>query len=77
MNTVGFTWTQSGGLQSFGPSGTLAFAISDLGTVVDARPRRAERSMPFRGRNLAESKIWALSVARKVVRLVSTRTVGS
>ena len=38
MNTVGFTWTQAGGFQSFGPAGTLAFAINDSGTVVGRAP---------------------------------------
>lgn len=38
MNTVGFTWTQSGGMQSFGPAGTLAFAINDSGVVVGRAP---------------------------------------
>jgi len=33
-NTVGFAWTEAAGLQSFGPSGTLAFAINAGGTVV-------------------------------------------
>ena len=33
-NTLGFLWTQAGGLQSFGSSGTLAYAINDPGTVV-------------------------------------------
>lgn len=33
-NTVGFTWTETTGLQSFGASGTLAFAVNGAGTVV-------------------------------------------
>jgi len=31
---VGFTWTQAGGRQDFGATGTLPFAVSDAGTVV-------------------------------------------
>jgi probable HAF family extracellular repeat protein len=34
LNTVGFTWTQNGGLLSLGSAGTLAFGINDAGTVV-------------------------------------------
>lgn len=34
LNVVGFSWTQSGGLQSFGAPGTMAFAINDAGTIV-------------------------------------------
>ncbi|MGA3106645.1 MAG: Ig-like domain repeat protein [Terriglobales bacterium] len=37
-NTVGFTWTETAGLQSFGPSGTLAFAVNAAGTVVGQSP---------------------------------------
>jgi probable HAF family extracellular repeat protein len=33
-NVVGFSWTQAGGLQSFGAPGTLAFGINDAGTIV-------------------------------------------
>ena len=33
-NVVGFTWTEAGGLQSFGTPGTLALAVNDSGTVV-------------------------------------------
>ena len=32
--TTGFTWTQAGGLQNLGSSGTLAYAINNAGTVV-------------------------------------------
>ena len=34
LNTLGFTWTASGGLQSFGTAGTLGFGVNDEGTVV-------------------------------------------
>jgi len=37
-NTLGFLWTQSGGLQNLGATGTLAFAINDAGTVVGQTP---------------------------------------
>jgi probable HAF family extracellular repeat protein len=37
-NTAGFTWTQAGGLQSFGPAGTVAFAVNDAGTIVGQAP---------------------------------------
>jgi probable HAF family extracellular repeat protein len=37
-NPTGFTWTQEGGLQSFGPFGTVAFAVNDAGTVVGQSP---------------------------------------
>ena len=37
-NTTGFTWTQAGGLQSFGTVGTVAFAVNDAGTVVGQSP---------------------------------------
>lgn len=37
-NTLGFLWTQSGGLQNLGSAGTLAFAINDSGTVVGQTP---------------------------------------
>ncbi len=33
-NVAGFTWTQSGGFESFGAPGTMAFAINDAGTIV-------------------------------------------
>jgi probable HAF family extracellular repeat protein len=33
-NTLGFTWTQAGGLQNLGSAGTLAYDINDSGTVV-------------------------------------------
>jgi probable HAF family extracellular repeat protein len=33
-NAVGFSWTQDGGLQSFGTPGTLGMAINDAGTIV-------------------------------------------
>ena len=33
-NVVGFSWTQAGGLQSFGAPGTLVFAVNDGGTIV-------------------------------------------
>jgi probable HAF family extracellular repeat protein len=33
-NTVGFNWTQAGGIQSFGAPGTLAFGVNDAGTIV-------------------------------------------
>jgi probable HAF family extracellular repeat protein len=33
-STFGFFWTQAGGFQSFGPAGTLPYAINDGGTVV-------------------------------------------
>lgn len=33
-NTVGFSWTQTGGIQSFGAAGTLAFGVNDAGTIV-------------------------------------------
>lgn len=33
-NTLGFIWTQQGGLQNIGPAGTLPLAINDSGTVV-------------------------------------------
>jgi len=33
-NVLGFSWTQAGGLQSFGAPGTMAFAINDAGTIV-------------------------------------------
>jgi probable HAF family extracellular repeat protein len=34
LNTLGFLWSQAGGLQNIGDPGTLAFAISDSGMVV-------------------------------------------
>lgn len=37
-NTLGFLWTQSGGLQNLGSAGTLASAINDSGTVVGQTP---------------------------------------
>jgi probable HAF family extracellular repeat protein len=37
-NTLGFTWTQAGGLQNLGPAGTLAYAVNDAGTVVGQSP---------------------------------------
>lgn len=33
-NVVGFSWTQAGGLESFGAPGTMAFGINDAGTIV-------------------------------------------
>jgi probable HAF family extracellular repeat protein len=36
--TLGFLWTQSGGLQNLGATGTLAFGINDSGTVVGQTP---------------------------------------
>jgi probable HAF family extracellular repeat protein len=37
-DTVGFLWTQSGGLQNLGATGTLAYDINDAGTVVGKAP---------------------------------------
>src|ERR1700723_3113439 len=37
-NSVGFTWTQDGGLQNIGPAGTLAFGVNNAGTVVGQWP---------------------------------------
>ncbi|MGB8010783.1 MAG: Ig-like domain repeat protein [Terriglobales bacterium] len=37
-NTLGFFWTQAGGLQNLGAAGTLAFAINNAGTVVGQTP---------------------------------------
>lgn len=36
--TVGFLWTQNGGLQNLGGTGTLAFAINNAGTIVGQTP---------------------------------------
>jgi probable HAF family extracellular repeat protein len=36
--TLGFTWTQAGGLQDLGTAGTMAFGINDSGTVVGQTP---------------------------------------
>ncbi len=33
-DTLGFTWTQAGGLQNLGSAGTLAYSINDSGTIV-------------------------------------------
>ncbi len=38
LNTLGFLWTQDGGLQDLGVPGTLPFAINDAGTVVGQMP---------------------------------------
>jgi probable HAF family extracellular repeat protein len=45
--TMGFTWTQAGGLQAFGPAGTLAFAINDAGTVVGQAPNANSNKHAF------------------------------
>lgn len=37
-NTMGFTWTQAGGLENLGAAGTLVFAVNDWGTVVGETP---------------------------------------
>ncbi len=37
-NTLGFTWTPAGGLESLGTMGTIAFAVNDSGTVVGQTP---------------------------------------
>ncbi len=37
-NTLGFIWTQDGGLQNLGSAGTLAFAVNDAATVVGQSP---------------------------------------
>jgi probable HAF family extracellular repeat protein len=37
-NTLGFIWTQARGLQSLGSAGTLAYDVSDSGTVVGQSP---------------------------------------
>lgn len=37
-NTLGFLWTQAGGLLNLGPTGTLAYAVNDSGTVVGQSP---------------------------------------
>jgi len=37
-NTLGFSWTQSGGLVNIGATGTQAFAVNDAGTVVGQSP---------------------------------------
>jgi len=46
-STVGFTWTAVGNLANFGPGGTLAFAISNAGTVVGRSPDAAGYSHAF------------------------------
>jgi probable HAF family extracellular repeat protein len=38
LNTLGFTWTQAGGLQNIGATGTLALALNEAGTVVGQFP---------------------------------------
>jgi probable HAF family extracellular repeat protein len=38
LSTLGFVWTQAGGIQNLGGAGTLALAISDAGTVVGQAP---------------------------------------
>lgn len=38
LNTLGFSWTQAGGLQNIGSAGTLAFAVNDAGTIVGKAP---------------------------------------
>jgi probable HAF family extracellular repeat protein len=38
LNTLGFSWTQAGGLQSVGSAGTLAFAVNNAGTIVGKAP---------------------------------------
>lgn len=38
LNTLGFIWTQAGGLQNLGLAGTLAYAINNSGTVVGQTP---------------------------------------
>jgi probable HAF family extracellular repeat protein len=38
QNTLGFVWTQAGGIQSLGGAGTLALAINDAGMVVGQAP---------------------------------------
>lgn len=35
---VGFSWTQTGGFESFGSNGTLALAVNDSGTIVGQSP---------------------------------------
>jgi probable HAF family extracellular repeat protein len=37
-NTLGFIWTQAGGLQNLGSAGTLAYDVNDPGTVVGQSP---------------------------------------
>jgi probable HAF family extracellular repeat protein len=37
-DTVGFSWTQSGGRQDLGPAGTIALAVNDAGTIVGSSP---------------------------------------
>lgn len=37
-NTLGFTWSQAGGMQNIGAAGTLVFAVNDSGTVVGQTP---------------------------------------
>jgi probable HAF family extracellular repeat protein len=37
-NTLGFFWTQAGGLQNLGAAGTLAYDVNDSGTVVGQSP---------------------------------------
>jgi probable HAF family extracellular repeat protein len=38
QQTLGFLWTQDGGLQNLGTAGTLAFSINNAGTVVGQAP---------------------------------------
>jgi probable HAF family extracellular repeat protein len=38
---LGFSWTQAGGLQNVGPTGTLAYAVNDSGTVIGKSPNAA------------------------------------
>ncbi|MGA7290978.1 MAG: Ig-like domain repeat protein [Terriglobales bacterium] len=45
--TLGFTWTQAGGFQNLGASGTLAFAINASGTVVGQSPSASGQKHAF------------------------------
>jgi len=76
-NTVGFTWTETAGLQSFGPSGTLAFAVNAAGTVVGQSPFANANKHAFSWTQDGGITISALLVAARVPRPASTRSAGS
>jgi probable HAF family extracellular repeat protein len=45
--TLGFSWTQAGGLQNIGTSGTIAMAVNDAGTVVGQWPSTTKYKHAF------------------------------
>ena len=73
--TLGFTWTQDGGLQNLGLAGTIALAVNDSGTVVGQWPSSNGYNHAFRGLRLVVFRT-SVRLAAKALRSASTAKDG-